>query len=304
MGFFDTLRDAPRSAGQFGRRTVAGAVGLAQKGLHRLGFDPTSVVMRLLEQFKAVVNASLQRNSLEAREALREAKIAKKYALQAQREAAGGKVGKPTAASRLRSRGATNMRVGPVSLTKSGIRMQTGGLRGFGDKAFTAGMAINIVGGLFNQGADIGDAVAKLKEKGATNGEMVRAAGGAAARAGVNMFGIENLGKGMLRLGGMSEKDANKMMEEKMDRIFLTEEELGRKRKAKRDAIQHAREEVDKIISQDMEKIGKYEPRTFRVRSKQDMRKYHAEMKSVNRLLEKVKGDVLFNRAKRAATGN
>ena len=284
-----------------------------------LGQTGTGIVPGPLRGYGILSESQMQHNSVKsmafdgvkrAEIALKklDADLAKTKALLRKAEieetALANKVRGTRAAQRLRSRGGTNMRLGPMSITKSGIRLQTGGLRGFGNQVFVAGMATNIVGGLFNQGADIGDQVAELKAKGATNGEMARAAAGGAARAGVSMFGIDNLGKGMLRLAGMSEKSAGKMMDERMDRMFLTEEELERKRKAKAQALTDARREIEKVIAEDMQQISRYEPKTFRVRSSVDVHRYHSEMKSVNREREELKRQVMFNDAKRKINGN
>lgn len=193
--------------------------------------------------------------------------------------------------------------LGPLKLGRSGLRLATGGLRGPLGAAFTVGIANHIVGSSMNQVGQMRDTYNDLRAKGATTGEIARAAGGGAARRVVSLLGVESLASGLLRAAGNNEDTTQRLIQRAFDETFLTREELQRRADARRRAIEDAHKEVAKVQAAERKLLEDYEPSTFRPRTQADRRIYRRELLAANEQTQRIKREVRIDLATREATG-
>jgi hypothetical protein len=179
-----------------------------------------------------------------------------------------------------------SVNLGPIKLGKSGPKLNMGLIRNAAGRAFTATIAAHLVASAMDSTADAIQEVNALKKKGASNSEITRAAGGSAARGfiegGGNLTGIIGLLKGINRLSGKSAEQVDQEFNDFFDRMFLTREELGRRKTNRAVAAETAARSVREKYEKLWEKIAHTPPQGFMLGSKREAAMYRRDIRKLN----------------------
>lgn len=193
--------------------------------------------------------------------------------------------------------------IGPLSMTRTGVRMNQRFLRHAAGGAFTVAVAGNIVGAGLNAAADLGDKIGELRRAGKDDKTIAKAAleeGGRAGRALLEEYsGASSIVKGVIRLAGLSEQDTDDAIERARN-ARSGAENIEKLRTEKKNAVIEAQHQVTTLFRKLWDRINHTVPRTFSLRGQRELELYRRDMTEINQNLY-VREDALAAMARRAA---
>lgn len=194
--------------------------------------------------------------------------------------------------------------IGPLSLTRTGARLNQRFLRAGAGSAFTVAIAGNVVGGLMSAAADVGDKVAELQRSGKSTGDIARIAVGQAAqglRTTIEDYsGAASLVEGVLRLGGLSEEDVQAAIA-RTRAARADPDTLAKLRERKRDVVLESQRQVERFFAKLWDTINSTRPEGFTLRGRRELEIYRRDMRAVNGPKLEIRQDALENIARRKA---
>lgn len=198
--------------------------------------------------------------------------------------------------------------IGPVELGGRGVGLNAGYMRGLGGKAMTGMIGFHVTAGLINQGMNVVDRQRSLQAEGAGATERSAQFGldviGGAASAFGNLTGTAPLARSLLRAGGMTQEDADRLVSDAFDRVFTTTEGRNRKQRKITDAMMRAAAEVTKQYQDDNEFLDSWTPEDFDVADDAGRSQLRAEMVKRNRKYLNALGDLRLYVGTRSAAMN
>lgn len=194
--------------------------------------------------------------------------------------------------------------LGPLSITRSGTRLNHRFLRAAGGSAFTVAIAGNVVGGGLNAAADLGDKISELRSQGRSTGEIARIATTQAAQ-GTRTFledlvGADSLVTGIIRLGGLSKEDAQAALT-RARAARQDEYTIAKLREAKRDAIVASQRQVEQFFAKLWSRINTTLPEGFTLRGRRELDVYRRDMRAINGPNLEIREQALSSIARRNA---
>lgn len=180
----------------------------------------------------------------------------------------GGTGGGTTAGQRLGGRTAPrkmglNKQLLPIKIDKGGMGLNPGFMK-FGTKGATAALGFHIVAGLGNQIMETGDQMKAARMAGADMTEQAMIPVKNTARAAMNLLGVTSMAKMVMR-NAFGEEEANRRVEDTLDRWFLPPSVQQQRKERKQAAVNTALKGVTKQWKDDLAFLDNWTPDDFDV---------------------------------------
>lgn len=200
--------------------------------------------------------------------------------------------------------------LGPIQIGGPGlIGLSPKFLRGSGGKIFGAAIISRVAASGLQAVASSGEGIRNVLDKGGSGGEVAKTAGLTLARGARDtfsaVFGLDDAAAAVASLiTGKPQADQKQALEKFYDKLFTTQEELARRKKAKDAALLDAFQQVNETVAKQWVKINTALPESFRLAGREDLRRYRAEMNAVNADLLRAKEQRAKDHAARIAEGS
>lgn len=174
-----------------------------------------------------------------------------------------------------------NKQLIPIKMGKNGLGLNPAAMN-FGGKGATAALGFHIVAGLGNQLMDTGDQMKAARMAGADMTEQAMIPVKSTARAAMGLLGVTPMAK-MLMRNAFGEEEANRRVEDTLDKWFLPPSIQKQRKERKQAAINTALNGVTQQWKDDLAFLDNWTPDDFDVYGDESRSALQAELWRKNR---------------------